>query len=184
MRASRLSVSGLGLIGLVLVVPSHLATAQDRGVNVEGTPEVVSRLFDCRKIEDPTERLACFDREVAVVEEAEASDALVIADREQIREARKGLFGFSLPKIRLFGGGDDDEEDIDELEAVIASANRARNGKMLLTLEDGARWIQTDNTPILGTIDPGDDVTIEKAALGSYKAKIGRKRAFRVKRLN
>jgi len=184
MQKIRPTAVGIGLIGLAIGSYSSLAAAQDRAVAAGEKPEIIERLFDCRKIDNPTERLACFDREVAAVEQAEESNDIVIADREGMQEARRGLFGFILPNVKLFGGGEEGVEDIDEIEAVIASAGRTRSGKMLITLEDGARWVQTDNTPVLGTIDPGDTVTIEKAALGSYKAKIGRKRAFRVKRLN
>lgn len=74
---------------------------------------------------DPAERLDCFDREIALVHAAQEANDLIIADREQVREARRSLFSFSLPKISLFSTDDAEEEnaqEIDELEAVIGAA--------------------------------------------------------------
>lgn len=161
------------------------AHAQEYSVVTEGPPEKIRKLFECREVADPEQRLACFDREILAVQQAQANEELVIADREQVREARKGLFGFKLPKFRLFGGGDgEDEDEINEIEASIASFHLVRGGKALMVLEDGARWMQTDNIPILGKVETGDTVFIERAALGSFKAKIGSRRAFRVERIN
>lgn len=148
------------------------------------TPQIVERLFSCRGIPDATERLACYDREVANIEQALKVDDLVIADREQLREARKGLFGFTLPKLQLFDRGSEEERALDQIDGVIASSRISAGGKLVITLEDGARWMQTDETPIPGTIRPGDTITIKKAAMGSFLAKIGTKRAFRIQRIN
>lgn len=165
---------------------SSVALAQSDEVEIEGTPPVIEQLFGCRQIEDPEARLACFDREVDRVYQARESKDLVIADREQMKETRKGLFGFTLPKIGIFGGGDDDdkEDEIKEISTTITSFGRMSNGRAIFTVEGGARWMQTDNIPVLSAPDAGDSVVIETAAMGSYKAKIGRKRAFRLKRVD
>uniref|UniRef100_UPI003D060226 hypothetical protein n=1 Tax=Altererythrobacter sp. TaxID=1872480 RepID=UPI003D060226 len=134
-------------------------------------------------IEDPTERLACFDSEVAPVHEAREKKDLLIADREQVKETRKGLVGFTLPKIGLFKGDGDDEE-VKKISSSIARFGRTSGGRVTFSVEGGARWTQIDNTPVLGTPEVGDPVTIEKASLGSYKAKIGTRRAIRVKRVD
>lgn len=172
------------LVGAVVAL-AGAASAQDRpALDHKSAPQVVERLFDCREIADPTERLACFDREVAVVEQATKSDDLVMADREQLSEARKGLFGFSIPKLRLFDRGSEEERALDQIEGVIASTRSSATGKLVVTLEDGARWAQTDDTPIPGSVRAGDRITIKRAAVGSFLGKIGTKRAFRVQRLN
>ena len=170
-------------VGAVAI--ANPASAQSDDGEISGSSPIIDKLFDCRGIEDPEARLACFDQEVDRVYQARESKELVIADREQMKETRKGLFGFTLPKIGIFGGGDDDDEDkISELETKITRFGRMSNGRAIFTVEGGARWMQTDNTPVLGSPDAGDSVTIETAAMGSYKAKIGRKRAFRVKRVD
>lgn len=168
-----------------LMLHSGTASAADDDRNaLPPQPEVIKRLFDCRKIESPAARLECFDREAAAVETAAIASQLIIADRDLVNVAERSLFGLRLPKLRLFGNGDSQEEELVNLETTLQSASLVRGGKWLLVLEDGARWLQIDSTPVLGSPGTGDAVTIERAALGSYSAKIGSKRAFRVKRIN
>jgi uncharacterized protein YigA (DUF484 family) len=166
----------LGSAGMV-----HANNKDD--INIE-TPEIMAKLFDCREIADATDRLACFDREVGTVYEAQASKELVIADREQIKETKKGLFGFTLPKIGIFGGGEDDEDEVSSVTMAIASQRQMANGRYIFTMEDGARWMQTDNTTVLREPQSGDEVEIKKASMGSYMAKIKGSRAFRVRRVD
>lgn len=173
------------LASIAMTLQSAAAFAQQGAEATDSTiPEVIERLFECREIAEPEARLACFDQRAAAVEAAASAKDLVIADREQLKKARRGLFGLSLPKIGLFGGGDDDEEAIAKIETTVQSASQASGGKWLIVLEDGARWLQADSTPILGSTKAGDAITIERGAMGSYMAKIGKKRAFRVQRIN
>ncbi|MFL0357386.1 hypothetical protein ACI5KX_13010 [Erythrobacter sp. GH1-10] len=157
--------------------------AQDNPSGLSETPEVVDRLFACREISDPDARLACFDREADAVYAARESRELVIAEREDIDEARRGLFGLKLPNIRLFGGGDDDE-GLNEISATLAGATKLRNGRHIFELEDGARWIETEDVSGYRRFQAGDTIVIEQASLGSYKAKVDGKRAVRVRRIN
>jgi hypothetical protein len=108
----------------------------------------------------------------------------VIADREQIKETKKGLFGFTLTKIGIFGGGEDDEDEVSSVTMAIASQRQMANGRYIFTMVDGARWMQTDNTTVLREPQSGDEVEIKKASMGSYMAKIKGSRAFRVRRVD
>ncbi len=145
------------------------------------TPEAVQKLYDCRAVAEPMERLACYDAQVAVIEAGEESEELVFADKGQIREARRGLFGLSLPRIRLFDGGEEDE--FSEITTTITRATRRGDGSWFFEMEDGASWVQNDTFRIYSDIKPGTEVTIKKGALSSYSAKIGNKRAIKVKRV-
>ncbi|MDP2130942.1 MAG: hypothetical protein U0975_01795 [Erythrobacter sp.] len=178
--------SGLVFVGMAFITAdASSASAPHRpAMDSQATPQLVERLFDCREVVDPNARLACYDREVANVEQATQSDDLVITDREQLREARKGLFGLTLPKLQLFDRGSEEDRALNQIEGVIASARMSSGGKLIVTLEDGVQWIQTDETPIPGSVRPGSVITIKKAAMGSFLAKIGTKRAFRIQRLN
>ncbi len=158
-----------------LAVP---AAAQDDQI---GTPEAVQKLYDCRDIADAMQRLACYDTQVADIEQKEATDELVFADKGQLREARRGLFGLSLPRIRLFDGGEADE--FQEITTTIKKAQRVGRGSWAFELEDGARWIQNDSFQLNQDIEPGTEVTIKKGALSSFTAKIGNRRAIKVKRI-
>ena len=149
-------------------------------------PAIFQSVVDCKNITDPTARLACFDKSVAALAAAQESRQLVVADREQIKEARRGLFGFSLPKIKLFGGGSDEEEKeerIDKLETTIKSARQFGYGKWMFTLEEGGSWQQTDSIRLNRDPRPGDTILIKTGAIGSYLANVGGQRAIRVKRI-
>lgn len=181
----RSRLRALATIAVLQQVLSGAVLAEEP--NKAGQPGVAAVLFACRSIADNAERLACYDREVGALQQAEASDKVVIVDQEQIREARRGLFGFTLPKLGLFSGRDDDDaetEEIREIEDTLATFRFDAAGRATFSLGNGARWTQIDNTAVLGEPKPGDPVRIESAALGSYKASIGGRRAIRVKRLN
>jgi hypothetical protein len=184
MRTRNLSaLSAVIMLQTGLLCPAAARANDPQRVEDGGAAAV---LFSCRAIEDDRLRLECYDREVGALQEAEASDKVVIVDQEDLREARRGLFGFSLPKIGLFSGrGDDTEvEEIREIEDTLASFRFDPAGRAMLTLSNGARWLQSDNLLVLGEPKAGDAVRIESAALGSFKASIAGRRAIRVKRLN
>lgn len=175
-----------GGAGLVLAVSSP-AIAQDatggEPADQFDTPKVIDKLFECRSIADPEARLACFDREVGAVYQARESKELVIAEREQLDEAKRGLFGLNLPTLGLFKGGDD-EDEISEVTTVLAGATKLRNGRHIFELENGARWIETGDASGFRKFKAGDTIVISKAAFGSFKAKVNGKRAVRVRRIN
>lgn len=174
------------IIGLTASVgiATPAAFAQTVEQIAQEQPQQAVELFACSEITEATARLACYDREVAELKSAQEAKEVVIASREQVTEARRGLFGLTLPKIKLFGGGDDGEEPISEISATIQSARQVGRGKWIFVLEDGAKWQQSDSVPVLGTPKAGDTIIIKRAAMGSYKAKIGKRRAIRVRRLN
>ena len=179
MRSKTIIACLAGLIGCV----AQPVFAQADPADAIDTPEVIDKLFECREIADPDARLACFDREVADVYEAQQSRELVIADREDVTEARRGLFGLKLPKIKLFGGGEE-EEEVNQISAILTEARRLSNGRFIFELEDGARWMQTEDSIGRKRFKAGDTIVIKKAAFGSFKARVNDKNAGRVKRLN
>ncbi len=175
------------IVACLAVTGGLMATsvaAQSDPADAIETPEVIEKLFECRTIDNSEERLACFDREVAGVYAAQESRDLVIADREQVAEAKRGLFGLKLPNLKLFGGGDDDDDKVNQLTATLTSARRLDNGRSIFELEDGARWIQTEDSPGRKRFKAGDTIVIKRAALGSFKARVADKNAGRVRRLN
>ena len=155
------------------------ALAKDRQAAPDVPPPAFQAVIDCRAIADPAQRLGCFDQAVAAMASARDAKELVIADRATMRETRRGLFGLSLPRLKLFGG--DDSEDITEIESTIESTYAARDGNTIFVLPDGARWKQIDGRPAYAR--KGDPIHIEKATLGSYFAKIGKGQNARVIRV-
>ncbi len=142
-------------------------------------PPVFQAVIDCKALTDPTARLACYDKAVTAMASARDAKDLVVADRATMREARKGLFGLSLPKIKLFGGGD--SEEVTAIDGTIDQVYAAKDGNLVFVLADGMRWKQIDGRPAIAR--KGDPIHIETASLGSYFARIGKGQNARVIRI-
>lgn len=178
-----------GVLSATVAVAAGLcspAAAQeiDRRKMLTAPPAIYTDLIACRDISEATARLACFDEKVTALQTAQSENQVVIADREQVREARRGLFGLTLPRIKLFDGDGDEGDQIESIDGIIQSARTIRSGKWLIKLEDGGVWQQTE--PPRSTMrrpKPGDTITIERAALGSFLAKVNDGRGFKVKRV-
>ena len=150
-------------------------------------PELFEALLRCRAIADPAAKLQCFEAATDSLEQAVENREVVVVDREQVRESRRRLFGLDLPRLPIFGGGgdDDDEEEADEvssLEGVVASVGFTSFGKLIIRLEDGGSWHQTDDRHL--GIEPrrGHKVVINRGALGSYMMRVNGQPGIRVKR--
>ncbi len=172
--SSRVAIP-LALLACVVAAP---AAARDKDAPVR--PTQIQELYACRDITDPAARLACFDREVAELSAADSAREITFTDRATAREARRGLFGFSFPKLGGIFGGDEDE--VKEIETVLRSASVDRSGKYTLVMEDGAVWVQIDTTRLVRDPKPGQKVKIKAASMGSYFASIEDGRTIRMKR--
>lgn len=136
----------------------------------------------CRAIADSTARLACFDKSSEALVRARESKDLVVLDRADVQKTRRSLFGFTLPRIKLFGGGDDGEEELKELTGKVAGVGQAEQDRWLVKLDDESRW----QTIEPATFPPrtGDTARIKRGAMGSYMATFNRGRWIRVKRVD
>lgn len=180
MKVSRQARKVWGALIMVALLPGE-ASAKDKK-QLPAPPEVYVRLIDCRTIADSAARLACFDKQVAELQQAQERRELVVVDQGEVKEAKKGLFGFSLPQIKLFGGGS--EEDVTQLETTIASARQYTYGRWRIVLADGAVWEQIDDQALVISPKAGDAIVIKRAAFGSFKAQIGRQPSIRVRRVS
>jgi hypothetical protein len=163
---------------LALALVAVPAAAQDR--DQPAPPAVYQAVIDCEAIAEPAQRLACFDRSVAALKTATRERQVVVVDRGTVREARRGLFGLSLPRIKLFGN-DDDTEEVTAIDGTIASVRMASDGLPIFVLEDGARWKQTDGRNVFPKA--GQPIHIKRAAMGSYMANVNKQPGVRVIRL-
>ncbi len=172
----RIGVLAVALIG----VPALAASPK-----MQGRAPVLEAVTRCRTITVDADRLACFDASVAELDAAAAKRDVVVLDRGQVRETRRSLFGLSLPKLALFGGGHDkDEDEVQEITATLSSISKDADDRLLLRLEDGAKWRQIDNVAFGRAPRPGDTIIIHRAAMGSFKARVGSSPGFRVRREN
>src|SRR5829696_6737424 len=96
------------LATLLAGLPAAAASVQSSGAPAQ-RPQPFEALVRCRAITGDAERLACFDRAAASLQAAAERRDVVVVDRQQVRESRRRLFGLPLPRLPIFGGGDDDE---------------------------------------------------------------------------
>lgn len=111
------------------------------------------------------------------MEQAIRSGELMLVERVRVQEERKSQFGLPDPGTDLLGA-----KEAAEISGVIREVRSTANG-WVVTLEDNTIWQQTDAKPV--AIDPrvGIEVTIKRAALGSYRLVLSPHASFKVKRL-
>ena len=166
------------LIGATAVVLAAGSAPAARKVQT-GTPAQVQRLMACRSIAAADQRLACYDREAAAMQQAITNQDLFMVDKERARAAGRSLFGFSIPN---FGGLFGSNGEISQIEATIKSAGHNSDGGWLITLDDGSVWTQTDDWPGLDA-RPGRKVIVKRGVLGSFWLSIPGQNGIKVKRV-
>jgi hypothetical protein len=179
-RTAMPRLRSFGFALAVLATAAGPLAAADKDPVGDTPPPVFQAVLDCKTIADPAARLTCYDKAVGEMDAARAKKDLVVTDRATVRETKRGLFGLTLPKLKLFGGGSDDD-DVTEITSKVTAIRMAPDGFPILTIEDGARWKQTDGRNTFPKV--GSTVRIRKAALGSYMANIDGQVAVRVMRL-
>jgi len=165
-----------GLIGVAAIAATTTAAKpRDRE-----RPPVLRAVTQCRAVAEAAARLACFDRSVAALDEAETNKVVVVIDQQQVRETRRSLFGVSLPDTGLFGNGN----ALPQIETTLTSASVDDAGRWSFVLADGARWTQTDDYIIARRPRANDTVIIKRAALGSFRLSVGGQPGVKARRQN
>jgi hypothetical protein len=167
-------------MAVFLAAPAHAAQA------APPVAKQVSDLQACRAMSDSTARLACYDRAVDALSAATASQDVVIVERSEVRKARKGLFGFLIPKIGLLAGregSEEDEADVNRLDTKVVTSRVLPYGNWRFTVEGGAVWDTLETSFSFIAPLPGRPVLIEKGSLGSFSARVGKGGWVRVKRI-
>ena len=179
---SRLAWASIGAIGGLLILAAPAASAPKK--ITEGPPPAqVTALLNCRSITDSEERLACYDKAAATIGDAVAKRDLVVMDRESVKKTKRGLFGFSIPNLGIFGD-EDNEDEIKQIEGTIVSTAFNADGGYIFRLADGSRWTQIDSKPFAIPPQSGDKVVVKKGALGSYFLSIPGQPGVKVERTN
>ncbi|QIQ86878.1 hypothetical protein [Erythrobacter sp.] len=145
--------------------------------------DILDRLKTCQRLEDDSERLACFDERVgALVAASEAGDVRVV-DREDVRRTRRQLFGFSVPDVGILQGDEKDAEATDTLVTTITSVRYRPRRRAEFTTAEGARWEIFKVPARLADIEPGDEVEFKKASLGTFFIRINGQMGVKGKRI-
>ena len=145
---------------------------------------LVDALAQCQKIEAADQRLGCLDAAADAILKAREKREVVMIDRESVREAKRSLFGFSLPKIRLFGRGDgieDAEPEVESIESTVTAVSRDRSTLSTFSLANGTQWRSTETMRVQPKA--GDAIRIDAGILGSYRASVRGISAGKVKRI-
>lgn len=179
MRASE--AVGLGSIVAAGLLLSSGAAAKK--IEAGPPPQQVNELLACRTIADNAQRLACYDKSAAVIGEAVAKRDIVVFDRESVKETKRGLFGFSIPNLGIFGD-EDNQDEIKQIEGTIVSTAFNADGGYIFRLADGSRWSQLDSKPFAIPPQSGDKVLVKKGTLGSYFLSIPGQPGVKVERTN
>ena len=146
-----------------------------------GTPASVQQLLDCRKLTDSAQRLACYDRQAGVISQAIATRELVVIDKARANQAKRSLFGFSVPNFGgLFGGG---EDDIKQIESTVTGFSNNADGGWVLKLADGSVWSQVDDAMLGLPPRRGDKVVVTRGLMGAFYLTLGKQPGFKAKRV-
>lgn len=174
----------IGRIAVLLVCGAAIAAPATSQTAPSSQPAIIDQMAACRTVRDAGERLACFDRAADQLSSMIAAREIVVFDREEIKSTRRGLFGFNFPDLPFFKSENRDREKTEEFSQITAKVASARDdgyGKYTITLENGAVWRTTE--PVVRVPKTGSEVTIRKAALGSYFLRVGNVRGVRALRV-
>lgn len=134
---------------------------------------LVGQIEKCRAIQDDAQRLACFDRESATLVAAVKGGSVAIVDQGQIRETRRSLFGFQIPKLPFFSGDKSADEVQEQIESTVKSVEEVGRGRYRIVIADhDAVWETIDNPMRLLAPRKGDKIVIKRGVLGAYFLRI------------
>lgn len=155
-----------GLVSLAAVP----ALAQDQAADASG--DYLDGLKACQQITDNAARLACFDSAVGSIVAATDSGDVQVIDREDLRQTRRSLFGFSLPNLGIFGS-DGDEEQQELFTTTLTNVRYTGRNSARVTTAEGAVWEMNNIPSTRRPFEVGDEVKFKEASLGFYFLRIG-----------
>lgn len=163
MNAHKSCLGGVAAAALLLL-PAAASAQQPGGSGAT----LLQELERCRAIGDGPARLACFDAAAGALLAARERKDVTLVDRQEVQRTRRSLFGFTLPRLSLFGS---EKEEVRELDAVIMRVAALPDDRWSMVIED-AEWRTTE--PSYRAPAAGDAIHIKRAALGSYIGTFGR----------
>ena len=143
----------------------------------------------CLRIADIAERVACYDA-IARAEQEEPVPADDPGSPPPGRPEPAGEAAADTPRTE-FGLSAAQRESrrpaearqLDEIEAVVASAQEVGAGYWQFEMGDGATWRVMENRRRFRAPRPGDPVKIRRGSLGSYFLDVDGQPALRIKRV-
>lgn len=166
----------------LLLLISQTASAAEKSDAKQ--PETFRQVVACRTIRDAMTRLTCYDQQVAALEQAASKREIVIADKQAVETAQRGLFGFATPVAKLmgFGGNDDATTELKEISTKVGGVRRTGAG-WLLDFEDGSTWEQNDTRDFVLSPKVGNEALISRGALGTFTVSVKGQRPIKMRRV-
>lgn len=179
MRAVTARLISIAAIAVLTAVP---AAAKPKAPPPQSP--LVTALDQCRTIADAAQRLACFDRTAATLVTASRSGQVSVVDRGELRQVRRSLFGFSMPKLPFFAGDESGSDVPDEIETTIKAAGSIGNGKYrIIVVETNGVWETTETSINVRDPKAGQKIVIKRGPMGSYFLRINGQRGVKGKRV-
>ncbi|MFN3473122.1 MAG: hypothetical protein ACK4ZW_03655 [Blastomonas sp.] len=179
----RLRLATLTTLSFAALFALSLPAAAQKKVNRADPGPVFEGMLQCRTISENAARLACFDRQVAAFAEAQETGEVIVAERRVVEQARESAFGLSVGESTLLRGPDG--EPLKTLSSKITDLRTLPgSGRVVIALENGSRWEQTDPPSFIFSPRTGQMLVIDRGAMGGYRAKVeGRTGFTRVRRI-
>jgi hypothetical protein len=180
--AQRASILAVG--AATLAWPAAPASAQaDRAA-------VVDILIECAKIDDPTARLGCYDNNMTRV----GATQRTTIPGQTVRGVTGGAAPLETQGPQGFGYEDVRSQDparfrpapgqLQEIHPRVRSITPREPGIYLVTLEDGAQWLFAEGVSSQFRLPrSGDEIEIERGALGSFLMRVGGQSPVPVRRI-
>ena len=172
------------LAAAILALCSQSMAAADPREEAKDRPEPYRQLVACRELQEAQARLACYDRQVAALEQATSRHEIVIADKKAVDTAKRGLFGFAAPVAKLmgFGGSDAAGDELKAIETTVTGVRRAAPG-WVIDFEDGSTWEQNDTRDFVLSPKIGNEAKIERGLLGTFTVSVRGQRPIKMRRV-
>lgn len=158
------------LIAILFVSLIHSAAARAEG-------SVPAEFLSCSRIQKNGERLACYDQAVAYLSQP--------TEQQAAAPSAEASFGLQANVPRAPAASAVEAATTDEVSSITARITEVtsdREGKKVVTLDNGQTWRELNKSGFV-TLEAGDEVTINRAALGSFMMSVPNGRPLRVRRV-
>jgi hypothetical protein len=137
-----------------------------------------AEFVSCSRIQTNGERLACYDRAVAYLSEPAGTKAAAPTP-----ETSFGLqASVPQPPAAAVPAEAAKSEEVSSITARVTEITSDREGKKVVALDNGQTWRELGKTGFI-TLKTGDEVTISRAALGSFMMSVPNGKPLRVRRV-
>ena len=154
----------------MLVLMSLLGCFSCRAFADDLLPEAMK---PCLALRRDSERLACFDRVATALQTGKSAAA----------PSAENLFG-STGDMNAVADRQSTPTAVElrRITAKVSSLRRVADGMIQLELDNGQMWAQQESNVSL-TFEPGDEITVSRGSLGTFRITDKRGRSARFKRV-